>query len=765
MLFLLFWTLQFIETTFRDYEADSVLDEYDIEELSQGSYQEMNPLERRQAEEDMAERDWKEGKRTVSTMGGGTRLPSALMEEEDFEEGEEDDIRKARRKRYRDEFEDEDDGMYGISDEEEDSDDDMDVELIQPQGSLKEYILTAGRHAIAKKFRQFLRTYSDETTENIYMKRLIHVCDANKISLEVSWVHLSKSDEVPLLASWVVEAPAEILPIFHKAAFDEAKKKRHYYHKITKEFFVRISDLPVADPIRDLRQSHLNTLIRACGVVTRRTTVYPQLILTKYDCGNCGFVLGPYSQENTTKEVRPQLCSQCQSPGPFHLNIEQTVYRNYQKITLQESPGSVPPGRLPRSKEVVLLNDLVDTVRPGDEIEVTGIYKNKFDYGLNTKQGFPVFRTIIEANFVFRRDNLYDNFHLTEEDEKAIRLLAKDERIGEKIVQSIAPSIFGHKDIKYAIALAIFGGEQKNLEGHYTRGDINVLLVGDPGTAKSQFLKYVEKIAHRAVYTTGQGASAVGLTAAVRKDPVTREFTLEGGALVLADRGVCMIDEFDKMNDKDRTSIHEAMEQQSISISKAGIVTTLRARCSVIAASNPIRGRYESSLPLSKNIELSDAILSRFDITLVVRDQVSYEYDHSLAEFVTKSHVNSHPDNKKVEKPSSKIEGPISQEMLRKYIMYARANIHPTLTESAKKISTVYREMRSEGSRGGVPMTMRHVEAMIRMSEAHAKMHLRTEVNDKDVDIAIRIMLSSFIDSQKINVAQEMRAKFRKFLV
>lgn len=743
------------------------MDEYDIEELSQGSYDPMDITQRRLAEEDLNERDWKEGKRGTTMTNLVGRLPSALLGEDDeFEEGDDEEIRKSRRKRYReDDFEEEDNYMYGLSDDEDDEDDDAEVELIPPQGSLKEYILTVGRIPIGKKFRQFLRTYSDETTENIYMKRLVQVCDANKISLDVSWVHLSKSDEVPLLASWVVEAPSEILPIFHKAAFDEAKKKRPYYHKITKEFFVRITDLPVADNIRDLRQNHLNSLIRVCGVVTRRTTVYPQLILTKYDCGNCGFVLGPYSQENTTKEIRPQLCSQCQSPGPFHLNIEQTVYRNYQKVTLQESPGSVPPGRLPRSKEVILLNDLVDIVRPGDEIEVTGIYKNKFDYGLNTKQGFPVFRTIIEANYVFRRDNLYDNFHLTEEDEKAIRQLAKDDRIGEKIIESIAPSIFGHKDIKYAIALAIFGGEQKNLEGHYTRGDINVLLVGDPGTAKSQFLKYVEKIAHRAVYTTGQGASAVGLTAAVRKDPITREFTLEGGALVLADRGVCMIDEFDKMNDKDRTSIHEAMEQQSISISKAGIVTTLRARCSVIAASNPIRGRYESSLPLSKNIELSDAILSRFDITLVVRDQVNYEYDYSLADFVTKSHVNSHPENKNKEKKSDKVEGPISQDMLRKYIMYARANVHPRLTDAASKISTVYRQMRSEGSRGGVPMTMRHVEAMIRMSEAHAKMHLRSEVTEKDVNMAIRIMITSFIESQKINVAQEMRTKFKKFMV
>ena len=206
--------------------------------------------------------------------------------------------------------------------------------------------------------------------------------------------------------------------------------------------------------------------------------------------------------------------------------------------------------------------DLVDSVRPGEEIEITGVYKNNYDASLNNKTGFPVFSTIIEANYVCKKEDLFAAFRLTEEDRKAIRQMAKDERIGQRIAQSIAPSIYGHDDIKMAIALSMFGGEAKNVQGkHRLRGDINVLLLGDPGTAKSQFLKYVEKTFHRAVYTTGQGASAVGLTASVHRDPITREWTLEGGALVLADKGICLIDEFDKMNDSDRTSIHEAMEQ------------------------------------------------------------------------------------------------------------------------------------------------------------------------------------------------------------
>ena len=225
-----------------------------------------------------------------------------------------------------------------------------------------------------------------------------------------------------------------------------------------------------------------------------------------------------------------------------------------------------------------------------------------------------------------------------------MRALARDERIRKRIVKSIAPSIYGHEDIKTALALSLFGGVSKDINRKLRiRGDINVLLLGDPGTAKSQFLKYVEKTAHRSVFATGQGASAVGLTASVRKDPVTREWTLEGGALVLADKGTCLIDEFDKMNDSDRTSIHEAMEQQSISISKAGIVTSLQARCAIIAAANPIRGRYNPTIPFQQNVELTEPILSRFDVLCVVKDSVDPVKDELLARFVVGSHLRSHP--------------------------------------------------------------------------------------------------------------------------
>ena len=298
---------------------------------------------------------------------------------------------------------------------------------------------------------------------------------------------------------------------------------------------------------------------------------------------------------------------------------------------------------MPRQKEIYILNDLVDTARPGDEVEITGIFKNKYEVRSNVKHGFPVFSTLIEANNV-KRFGDEQVVELTDEDKKAIRDEARKPNIAERIIDSVAPSIFGHKFIKKGLALAMFGGVPKDIQGkHRTRGDINMLLLGDPGTAKSQFLKYVEQVFPRVVYTTGKGASAVGLTAGVHRDPVSQEWTLEAGALVLADKGVCLIDEFDKMNDQDRTSIHEAMEQQSISISKAGIITSLQARCSVIAAANPIKGTYTPSLSFNDNVDLTDPILSRFDLLAVVRDEVHEEYDDALATFVINSHIKSHP--------------------------------------------------------------------------------------------------------------------------
>jgi len=297
------------------------------------------------------------------------------------------------------------------------------------------------------------------------------------------------------------------------------------------------------------------------------------------------------------------MCPCCQGHGPFRINQENTIYGNYQKLAIQEPPGSVPPGRVPRHKDVILLADLIDLARPGEEVEVTGVYVHSYHAGIAGKAGFPIFSTTIEANHVTKRTPSaeHGSFQMDGEEKRCALRFAREANAANQIALSLAPSIHGQMHIKRALALALFGGCCKNVDGkHRIRGDVNVMLLGDPGCAKSQLLKYCCSLMSRAIYTTGKGASAVGLTAGVHKDPLTKEWTLEGGALVLADNGMCCIDEFDKMNEQDRTSIHEAMEQQSISISKAGIVTSLHARCAVVAAANPIGGQNntEFALPL-----------------------------------------------------------------------------------------------------------------------------------------------------------------------
>merc|ERR1719262_766592 len=298
---------------------------------------------------------------------------------------------------------------------------------------------------------------------------------------------------------------------------------------------------------------------------------------------------------------------------------------------------------MPRSKDVILNGDQVDKPRPGDELHLTGIYRCLYDAGANARTCFPVYRTEIHSVHVHRKGELKVS-SLTDEQQQEILELAKQPNIRERFIASMAPSIYGMQHVKTAIALSMMGGQRKEAAGkHRIRGDINTLIVGDPGLAKSQFLKYVEQTFPKAVYTTGKGASAVGLTAALTRDE-NGEWSLEGGAMVLADDGICLIDEFDKMNDQDRTSLHEAMEQQSISISKAGIVATLQARCAVVAVANPTQGRYDPTRSFAQNVNLSDPILSRFDVMCVIRDESDPVKDERLADHVVCSHIRSHPE-------------------------------------------------------------------------------------------------------------------------
>lgn len=741
----------------RDYREQPELDQYSESGMDDASdIGSINIDERRAAEREMAQRDQ-------------LLDDDALM----YEEGDsEADTRRGRGRGRRDRRrEDVNEAM-----EEEDIPVDI-LENIRGR-TIRDHVSDeAVAREIERRFKNFLRSYHDPGNKQTKYIQLIKAMAAdNKESLEVSFTDLSDENGEQNISYFLPEAPNEMLAIMDRAATDVVMNMYPFYTRVCSEIKVRISHLPVEEDIRMLRQVHLNMLIRTSGVVTIASGILPQLAVVKYDCVACGYLLGPFVQQND-EEVRPTICPSCQGKGPFELNVENTVYHNYQRITMQESPNKVAAGRLPRSKDVILLGDLCDSCKPGDEIEVTGVYTNNFDGSLNYKQGFPVFNTLIHANHISNKDKMASD-QLTDEDIKAIRDLSKDPNIATRVFASIAPSIYGHDDVKRAIALALFRGEAKNPgEKHRLRGDINVLLCGDPGTAKSQFLRYAAHIAPRSVLTTGQGASAVGLTAYVQRHPVTREWTLEAGAMVLADKGVCLIDEFDKMSDQDRTSIHEAMEQQSISISKAGIVTSLHARCTVIAASNPIGGRYNPTRTFAENVDLTEPILSRFDVLCVIRDSVDSVEDERLAKFVVGSHRKHHPEavknaakeedgheeDKMDERTGVRL---IPQDLLRKYIIYAREKCHPTLpAQHSEKFSSIFAMMRKESmATGSVAITVRHVESMIRLSEAHAKLHLRSYVNDDDCSAATRIMLESFVNTQKASIMRQMKKTFSRYL-
>ncbi|XP_037780899.1 DNA replication licensing factor mcm2-like [Penaeus monodon] len=743
-----------------DYRHIPELDVYDQDNLDDSEYSMMSEGDRAAAEGAMRKRDRDEGLITG-------RMRRGLL----YDESDDEEDRPARKRRMAERAAEGD-----VAEDEEMIESIENLEDMKGH-SVREWVSMLGpRTEIYNRFKNFLRTYVNDKGNNLFKDKIRQMCEENKSSFEVDYNIIVSEEQV--LAYFLPEAPTEMLEIMDSAAKDVTLSMFPQYERITREIHVRITDLPLIEELRSLRQLHLNQLIRTSGVVTSTTGILPQLSIVKYDCNKCSYVLGPFVQSQNS-EVKPGSCPECQSRGPFSINMEETVYQNYQRITLQESPGKVAAGRLPRSKDVILLGDLCDSCKPGDETEVTGVYTNNYDGSLNTNQGFPVFATVIMANHIAKKDNANAIKALTDEDIKAIVSLSKDERIAERIVASIAPSIYGHEDIKRALALSLFGGETKNPgQKHKVRGDINVLVCGDPGTAKSQFLKYTEKIAPRAVFTTGQGASAVGLTAYVQRSPVTREWTLEAGALVLADKGMCLIDEFDKMNDADRTSIHEAMEQQSISISKAGIVTSLQARCAVLAAANPIGGRYDPSMTFAENVDLSEPILSRFDVLCVVRDTVDPVQDEHLARFVVGSHIRHHPGSTDTDVTSLVMDGPagggsnlagvekIPQDLLKKYIIYGREKVRPKLHQMDQdKVAKMYSELRRESmATGSIPITVRHIESMIRMAEAHARMHLREYVHEDDVNMAIRVMLESFIDTQKFSVMRTMKKNFSRYL-
>ena len=518
-----------LENAERDYQRIEALDHYGTEGIDDRDYDDMDVDQRRAAEAELAIRDRQAGRRSEGLYD----MALALETEED------DEARQARRGLFRGGDQAEQDQQEDDETDEEDLDglDPINIEAFDVP--LREWIAQdRTRKEIQRRFRAFLRHFNQDEDplerrrrgNGIYEQKIRAMCAANMSSLQVSYMHLMNAE--PSLAIWLDQAPKDMLDVLNEAATRHTLMLFPSYNAIKKEIHVRITDLPILDSLRDLRREHLDSLVKVYGVVTRRSSVYPQLQLAYYRCSSCKIAQGPFRVEgygqSAAAAYAPDECPRCEGSVTFKLDATLSQYTNYQRVNLQETPGSVPPGRVPRTKEVLLTHDLIDIARPGEEVEVTAIYEHVYDATLTLKSGFPVFSTYLTANHVRKREDASSASNLSEADVRKILDLAKDPRIADRIVQSIAPSIFGHDVCKMALAMSLFGGVPKNInDKHRIRGDVNVLLLGDPGTAKSQLLKYAEITAPRAVYSTGKGASAVGLTAGVHKDPITKEWTLE----------------------------------------------------------------------------------------------------------------------------------------------------------------------------------------------------------------------------------------------
>jgi len=593
---------------------------------------------------------------------------------------------------------------------------------------------------IKEKFLNFIFNFivPDEEGKNIYKYReeLLDIsADEAKRSLVVDYTDLAIYDAD--LAEILLRDPLKTLKLFDEA-FRKALKivNEELSDDILRRYRVRIRNIGRPISIREIhRAENLGRIISFRGVVVKVTKIKPILKRALFKCLVCGFVF-PLEFEDEFQKPAACLNPSCDNTSRFELLKEGAEYEEYQELIIQELPEELPPGQLPQGVSVIVRGDLAGIVRPGDRVTVYGIVKTFPERGLKVGKK-PLFEIQIEALYIDSETTTREELELSEEELELIEKLRQDPKLEEKIINSIAPSIYGYDIIKKAIATLLFGGVPKTLpDGTKIRGTINILLIGDPGTGKSQLLKYIAQIAPRAIYTSGKGSSAAGLTAAVVK--TEDGWALEAGVLVLADKGIACIDEFDKMSRDDRRALHEAMEQQSISIAKAGIVATLNARTSILAAANPKFGRYLPDRDLADNIDLPPTILSRFDLIFILVDRPDREEDYRKASHILGLHTQD-----------IKPEPPLPPQFLRKYILYAREHVFPKLTkEAAKKLLDFYLKMRTSSKEeeeealglSPISITARQLEALVRIAEAHARMLLKNTVDESDAEFAIELM-------------------------
>lgn len=630
---------------------------------------------------------------------------------------------------------------------------------------------------IVNAFKNFILEFR-VGTDFVYRNQLRENLLVKEYALTVDSEHLIGYNEN--LNKSLMDEPAELVPLFERAITEVAKRI----------VFLEESEVPPNFPIcqlilksgaaklsiRELDADHISKIIRVSGIIISASVLSSKATSIQIMCRSCRHT----QRINVTSSFGglnlPKTCGATVAIGekstcpldPYVIVHDKSTFIDQQVLKLQELPEMVPVGEMPRNVMLSVDRYLANKVIPGTRCTINGIY-SIFQSKVKGPSSVAIRNPYVKVLGI-QTDvdhNAAGNVIFTEEEEEEFMELSRHPNLYESFANSIAPSIWGNQDIKKAIACLLMGGSKKLLpDGMRLRGDINVLLLGDPGTAKSQLLKFVDKVSPISIYTSGKGSSAAGLTASVQRDQQTREFYLEGGAMVLADGGVVCIDEFDKMRDEDRVAIHEAMEQQTISIAKAGITTVLNSRTSVLAAANPTFGRYDSMKTPGENIDFQVTVLSRFDMIFIVKDDHNEARDISIANHVLNIHMGKNNQHEQ--------DGEIPLDKMKRYISYCRAKCAPRLSpEAAEKLSSHFVEIRKQvqdrekenDERSSIPITVRQLEAIIRISESLAKLHLNPVATEEHVDEAIRLFQASTMDAASqglTNMSAETLTEVRK---
>ncbi|MEM0200902.1 MAG: minichromosome maintenance protein MCM [Candidatus Micrarchaeaceae archaeon] len=587
---------------------------------------------------------------------------------------------------------------------------------------------------LEEKFSEFLNNYYSEQIKDMY----IGYPKTRSLNLDIRDLEHFDTD----IALQLIHKPDELLPIAN-AALSKMNPDQDAKEPVHARFYGVTTQAPM---IQDVGSEFIGQFLSLDSLVVKRSEITPKVNIGYFKCLFCASVIEIKMERDTVVEVCPQCKRKSLKQDP-----ERSRFSNLQRLAVQDPlerlKGSTPTWQL----EVWMEDDLVNKVIPGDRIDITGILRIKPRKNPRGKEDKILFTMFFEAVSIKPRQKEFAELDITEDDKVIINDLSKDPEVFDKIAKSLAPSIYGHNEIKKALVLQLFGGtpEKKLVDGALIRSDIHILLIGDPGSAKTRFLQAVTEIVPKGIYVSGKSTSGAGLTAAAERDEFSEGgWTLKAGALVLGSGGEVSIDEFDKIGNEDKSALLEALESQSISVAKAGIVAKFSAKTSVLAAANPKYGRFDRNLYPAEQFDISPALLSRFDLIFPITDVLDEERDREIANHIMVQHsaagaqIAQEKEYEQVEKQ------PINTELLRKYVAYARKNIKPRLnSEASQRIQDYYVELRKIGMKqGAVPITPRQIEGLVRLSEASAKSRLSDKIEKKDADLAIFLfdyMLSS----------------------